>query len=152
MVPFYGQGMNAGLEDVRVLFEMLDAHGVYPTPQSPKNIQTNRALALSSYTAHRVPDAHTINDLALLNYHEMRSGVQSPLYKIRKWLDQTLEIWLPEWADWRSQYERVSFGNERYSEVVRKVRWQGRVLGVVGGAMMVGTVGAVGLGLRWWGR
>ena len=87
----------------------------------------------------------------------MRSGVQSPFYKIRKWLDQSLEIWLPEWADWRSQYERVSFGNERYSEVVRKVRWQGRVLGVVGGVVVMGVIGVVrrwggGWGGRWWGR
>ena len=26
MVPFYGQGMNAGLEDVRVLFDLIDKH------------------------------------------------------------------------------------------------------------------------------
>ena len=51
---------------------------------------------------------------------------------------------MPEWADWRSQYERVSFGNERYSEVVRKVRWQGRVLGVVGGVVVMGMIGGAG--------
>ncbi|KAK0516305.1 hypothetical protein JMJ35_000908 [Cladonia borealis] len=36
MVPFYGQGMNAGLEDVRVLFSFLDAHGVYPPNNTTK--------------------------------------------------------------------------------------------------------------------
>lgn len=161
MVPFYGQGMNAGLEDVRVLFNFLDAHGVYPnntnTPShsppclkpSPGNTSTPLASALTSYTTHRTPDAHTINSLALLNYIEMSSSVQSPLYKLRKLIEESVEVWCP-WLGWRTQYERVSFGNERYSVVRREVGRQGRILW---GGIAMGTVGMVaGVGVLglWW--
>ncbi|KAL9117269.1 MAG: hypothetical protein Q9187_006198, partial [Circinaria calcarea] len=94
MVPFYGQGMNAGLEDVRVLFDFLDAHNVY-TAHSTLAQRTARAAALEAYTAHRTPDAAAVNDLALRNYTEMRAGVTSPLYKVRKTLEESVDRWVP---------------------------------------------------------
>ena len=49
---------------------------------------------------------------------------------------------------WETQYARVSFENERYSEVVEKVERQGRVLM---GWMGLGAVGMLGLGVwRGW--
>ncbi|KAI4158026.1 MAG: hypothetical protein L6R39_000553 [Caloplaca ligustica] len=128
MVPFYGQGMNAGLEDVRTLFDFLDAHDVYS--DSPKLATTRdqrREGALNAYTAQRTPDAWTINDLALRNYEEMRSGVTSPIYRMRKWLEETINIYLPA-LGWRTQYTRVSFENQRYSEVEKAVARQGRII------------------------
>jgi kynurenine 3-monooxygenase len=98
MVPFYGQGMNSGLEDVRVLFSHLDSH-------------PSRAEALSKYSAQRTVDAHAINDLALENYTEMRASVTSSTYKARKWLEEKLSLWVPG-LGWTTKYTRVSFGNE----------------------------------------
>lgn len=134
MVPFYGQGMNAGLEDVRVLFETLDAHppSAYPSPIAA------RAAALDAYSAQRTPDAAAINDLALRNYKEMSHDVVSPLYQARKWVEETLSAWMPG-LGWATQYSRVSFGNMRYSEVERATERQGRVLGMVGSGMLAGT-------------
>ncbi|KAK5123353.1 hypothetical protein LTR85_002784 [Meristemomyces frigidus] len=126
MVPFYGQGMNAGLEDVRVLFQHLDAHPATPA---------GRTAALDSYSTERVPDAHTINDLALANYWEMHSGVRSPLTLIRKRVEEFLNDKLPS-TGFATQYARVSFSNQRYSEVVETVAKQGRIL--LGG--LIGTV------------
>jgi kynurenine 3-monooxygenase len=142
MVPFYGQGMNSGLEDVRVLFSHLDSH-------------PSRSSALLAYSAERSIDAHAINDLALQNYTEMRDSVTSPVYKARKWLEEKLSVWVPG-LGWTTKYSRVSFGNERYSEVVRRSERQGRLL-VVGLAGFISAplmVGAVGLWWRWrrWGR
>jgi kynurenine 3-monooxygenase len=120
MVPFYGQGMNAGLEDVRVLFDFLD---MYPKDQ---------AKALREYSKQREPDAQTINDLALGNYHEMASDVKKPLYLIRKWIEEKLYIYIPS-AGWATQYSRVTFSNMRYSEVQEAAHRQARILnGVVG--------------------
>lgn len=128
MVPFYGQGMNAGLEDVRTLFDFLDK---YPAEQ--------RAQALDEYTAYRVPDAHSINDLALQNYTEMRASVLSPTYRLRKFLEESLSKYLPS-LGWTTKYSRVSFSNERYSEVIAKSEYQGKML-------MRGFYGAVGVPL-----
>jgi kynurenine 3-monooxygenase len=140
MVPFYGQGMNAGLEDVRVLFDILDKNGVYDIAVPDNEARTKaRKLALEEYSAQRTPDAATINDLALKNYEEMRSGVQSPLYKMRKWMEETINVYLPS-LGWRTQYTRVSFESQRYSEIERAVQRQGRIL------MGVLTLGVVGLG------
>ncbi|ROW14168.1 hypothetical protein VPNG_04293 [Cytospora leucostoma] len=112
MVPFYGQGMNTGLEDVRTLFTFLDKHA-----------DGDRAKALEEYTAYRVPDAHTINDLALQNYVEMRAGVLSPAYRLRKFLEEGLSKYLPA-LGWQTKYSRVSFSNERYSEVIARSEYQ----------------------------
>lgn len=136
MVPFYGQGMNAGLEDVRVLFDILDRNGVYGQADLNKqNQEKSRANALDEYTTQRAPDAAAINDLALRNYEEMRSSVQSPTYKIRKWMEETVDLYLPAMG-WRTQYTRVSFENQRYSEVEKDVQRQGTLL-----------LGSLGLGL-----
>lgn len=118
MVPFYGQGMNAGLEDVRVLFEHLDAH-----PTSPEG----RTIALAAYNAERVADAHTINDLALGNYWEMHAGVRDPLHLLRKHVEEFLSDKFPS-TGFATQYSRVSFSNQRYSEVVKAVAKQKRLL------------------------
>ncbi|KAK0118469.1 kynurenine 3-monooxygenase, mitochondrial precursor [Cadophora gregata] len=146
MVPFYGQGMNAGLEDVFVLFSILDSHS-----PSPSSLVSTYSLghALATYSTHRRPDAHAINDLALQNYTEMRASVISPLYKARKYLEEHLSIWLPG-LGWRTKYSRVSFGNERYREVVRSDERQGRLLmSLLGGLSVGGLGGLIGLGI--WG-
>merc|ERR1712203_1344890 len=52
IVPFYGQGMNAGMEDIEVLMETYGAKG------SLKN-------AMAHYGQDRPKDAHAIADLAL---------------------------------------------------------------------------------------
>ena len=147
MVPFYGQGMNAGLEDVRVLFEILDRNGVYvQAPVDASARSKAREAALAQYTETRAPDAATINDLALRNYEEMRSGVRSPAYKIRKWMEETVTLYLPS-LGWRTQYTRISFENQRYSEVERDVQYQGKLLMRVLGftITLIGGAGTFGL-------
>lgn len=147
MVPFYGQGMNAGLEDVRVLFDIMDKHGIYDsdTPDDAAR-EKAREAALDQYTSQRAPDAAAINDLALRNYEEMRSSVQSPLYKMRKWMEETVNVYLPS-LGWRTQYTRVSFENQRYSEVEQAVQRQGRILMGVLGLGLVGMGGLTAFGL-----
>ncbi|KAL9593504.1 MAG: hypothetical protein Q9179_005850 [Wetmoreana sp. 5 TL-2023] len=147
MVPFYGQGMNAGLEDVRVLFDVLDSHNVYDdSAELATTRKERRGGALNAYTAQRTPDAAAINDLALRNYEEMRSGVKSPVYRLRKWLEETVNVYLPR-LGWRTQYSRVSFENQRYSEVERAVARQGRIIATLLGLGLVGLGGFTALGL-----
>ena len=99
MVPFYGQGMNCGFEDVVVFFELLDKIGF-----------DNLDSLLNAYSEQRVPDAFAICDLAVANYEEvyfsiilfvkkkkfifykknMRFLVTTTGYKLRKKLDNFL--------------------------------------------------------------
>ncbi|KAF2224560.1 hypothetical protein BDZ85DRAFT_104004 [Elsinoe ampelina] len=185
MVPFYGQGMNAGLEDVRVLFETLDRHyspftnghtksrpslpapspsahcSTSPSSGAPSSAPSSSpspnptiAAALQEYSSIRVPQAAAICDLALQNYQEMRADVQSPLYLLRKKVEEGLSKWLPG-LGWATQYSRVSFENVPYDEVIARAKRQGTVLGwwfsaVLGGVGVgLGYAGVVGLkGLR----
>jgi kynurenine 3-monooxygenase len=147
MVPFYGQGMNAGLEDVRVLYEHLDQ--THPSADSPA---AARSLALDSYTKTRHADAVAISDLALANYAEMSSHVLSPLYRLRKFVEEFMTHHAPR-LGWATQYARVSFGNERYSTVKDEARRQKRILRaiailVLGGGLASGTALALSVVTR----
>ena len=68
MVPFYGQGLNCGLEDVRVLTALLHEAGVDPTAvREPDDFDLRLAGALSRYSETRHEDLIAINDLAMDN-------------------------------------------------------------------------------------
>ncbi|KAG9241233.1 kynurenine 3-monooxygenase-like protein [Calycina marina] len=145
MVPFYGQGMNAGLEDVNVLYRILDAHP--STAVAGATLDSTRAAALDEYSTVRAPDAYSINELALQNYIEMRASVTSPVYKLRKWLEETLSVYAPE-LGWQTQYSRVSFGNEPYAQVIKKSKRQSDVLlmslmGIITGPVIIGALAAL---------
>lgn len=142
VLPFYGQGLNAGLEDIQFLFECLDKHGVYG-PEAHKHSSASRALArqlaFQEYTDARSADAHAINDLSKQNYVEMRSGVTQPLYRLRKYVEEALYHYVPQ-LGWQTQYTRVSFSNQRYSEIIRVNRRQGKILSAVFGSTVLSTL------------
>jgi kynurenine 3-monooxygenase len=71
MVPFYGQGLNCGLEDVRILSTLLDSEAVDPllhTPDASEDEVDRRLLrVLERYTDGRYQDLLAISDLAMDN-------------------------------------------------------------------------------------
>jgi kynurenine 3-monooxygenase len=157
MVPFYGQGMNSGLEDVRVLFSVLDKYSstsatlsedIITPSVNPSLLDHHRAQALAEYSAIRTVDGAAINDLALQNYIEMRASVISPVYRLRKFLEETLSVYVPS-LGWQTKYSRVSFGNERYSEVVRQSERQGKML-IRGLLSLVFSPVVVAAAVSWW--
>lgn len=153
VLPFYGQGLNAGLEDVRILYELFDKYGVY-SPQNTRDsarVKEVREAALEEYTRQRVPDAHAINDLSRRNYIEMRWGVKSHTYRIRKAIEEALYQYAPG-LGWSTQYARVSFGNQRYSEVEKATARQSKVLIRTLAAMLFSAVGLVGVWMWRWRR
>jgi len=62
-VPFYGQGLNCGLEDVRVLASILAAHSVTGTTGSTTDLEA----ALKEFSEVRKNDLKAILQLALSN-------------------------------------------------------------------------------------
>ncbi|KAE8150524.1 kynurenine 3-monooxygenase [Aspergillus avenaceus] len=147
ILPFYGQGLNTGLEDIRVLFEILDQHSAYDSNASLRARQESRRAAFQAYTEQRTADAHAINDLSKQNYLEMRWGVKTPLYKIRKSVEEALDLYVPSMG-WKTQYARVSFSTQRYSDVVKAVHRQGRILGLGLASAVVSSMAVIGV-LMW---
>jgi kynurenine 3-monooxygenase len=97
MVPFYGQGLNCGLEDVRVLLTLLQEECVVPSRTMPNSgdpesdsIDQRLFKALSRYSASRHEDVVAICELAMDNYIEMRHSVTTPAYIMKKALDHFL--------------------------------------------------------------
>ncbi|KAL3475157.1 hypothetical protein BJX99DRAFT_162468 [Aspergillus californicus] len=145
VLPFYGQGLNAGLEDIQVLFNCLDRHGVYSdSNHTPSSRAMARQAAFADYTNTRTADTHAINDLSRQNYVEMRWTVKQPLYRLRKAIEEALYHYVPS-LGWQTQYTRVSFTNQRYSEIIDLNRRQGRILGAVFGSTVVSVLAVAGI-------
>ncbi|KAK9470078.1 uncharacterized protein V1510DRAFT_441654 [Dipodascopsis tothii] len=134
MVPFYGQGMNCGFEDVRELFRRLDAA---PTV----------ADALAAYTAERRRDLYAISDLAMANYVEMRDSVTSRSYLLRKAVEELLYRYAPRLGV-RTLYHMVSFTSTPYHLALERTAAQGRAFRVAA-ATGVGAAGLLATGLLW---
>ncbi|KAI8373472.1 hypothetical protein EDC96DRAFT_438354 [Choanephora cucurbitarum] len=117
MVPFYGQGMNCGFQDVEVLHQILDRFGVHPVIQDD-SIQGLKE-ALDAYSESRAKDAHAICDLALYNYYEMRSAVTSVRFIARKKLEHAIHYIFPKLII--PLYTMVSFSTLPYSKAIE--RW-----------------------------
>lgn len=106
MVPFYGQGMNAGFEDCRILDEMLNTHG------------EDWATALNAFQNVRKEDADAITQLAFDNFVEMRDLVADPAFLLRKQIEAKLHDLHPR--HWIPLYSMVTFNdNIRYSDAYR---------------------------------
>ncbi|CAP39652.1 Protein CBG23368 [Caenorhabditis briggsae] len=114
MVPFYGQGMNCGFEDCLVFSETLEEQN------------NDIASAVQVYSERRVNDAHTINDLAMYNYEELKDLVNKNSYKLRKKFDGFMNAIFPK--SWIPLYSMVTFTRIPYSEVVDRRRKQDRIL------------------------
>lgn len=114
VVPFYGQGMNAGFEDCLVFSEIME--------QCNNDFRT----CVPEFSQLRVPDAHAISDLAMYNYKEMRSHVNSRWFLYRKYIDNTLHMLMP--STFIPLYSMVTFTRIRYHDVVLRWKWQNRVI------------------------
>ncbi|XP_046997114.1 kynurenine 3-monooxygenase-like [Schistocerca americana] len=130
MVPFYGQGMNAGFEDCLLLDELLASKG--------------QAEALFEFSRLRSPDAHAIVDLAMYNYIEMRDLVTRSSFLIRKRVDLVLQRLMP--ALWVPLYTSVTFSSMRYHKCLQNKHWQDKVMQrVATGATVVAVAAAAAL-------
>ncbi|XP_051231355.1 kynurenine 3-monooxygenase [Dicentrarchus labrax] len=114
VVPFYGQGMNAGFEDCIVFDEIME------------QFNEDFSAVLPEYTRVRVPDDHAIADLAMYNYIEMRAHVNSRWFLFRKYVDNFLHFVMPRTII--PLYTMVTFTRTRYHEAVERWHWQDKVI------------------------
>lgn len=105
IVPFYGQGMNAGFEDCFVLDRLMDEFG------------DDWDGLLKAYEVERKPDADAIADLAMRNFVEMRDLTGDPEFLLRKKIEVRFSEKYPE--KWTPLYSLVTFSPEvRYSDAI----------------------------------
>ncbi|MDX1627354.1 MAG: NAD(P)/FAD-dependent oxidoreductase [Fulvivirga sp.] len=115
IVPFYGQGMNSGFEDCRILNQMLEEDA------------DNWDEVLPKFQALRKPDADAISDLALQNFIEMRDLVGDEDFLLRKKIESKIQDQYPQ--QWIPLYSMVTFNEDmRYSEALRRGKIQQRIM------------------------
>lgn len=105
IVPFYGQGMNAGFEDVRILDALLDHY------------KDEWGETIAAYQQDRKPNADAIAELARQNFVEMRDLVADENFVLRKKIEALIhrkdKTYLP-------LYSMVTFSDLPYSEALAK--------------------------------
>ncbi|MEN3026090.1 MAG: NAD(P)/FAD-dependent oxidoreductase [Chlorobiota bacterium] len=114
IVPFYGQGMNAGFEDCVLLLQFLQRY------------DSDWGIAFRAFERFRKPHADAIAQLALENFVEMRDKVADPCFLLRKRLEQYLADRYPD--RFVPLYTMVTFSHMPYAEALRRGHLQDRIL------------------------
>lgn len=113
-VPFYGQGMNAGFEDCRVLNELMLEH----------NHDWDKIWA--AYSPIRKPNGDALQDLSLDNYNEMANLVGDPAFLLRKKIEAKFNKLYPN--KWLPLYSQVTFSNIPYSVAYEQGKKQREIM------------------------
>jgi kynurenine 3-monooxygenase len=115
IVPFYGQGMNAGFEDCHILNQLLDQY------------HDDWERALPAFQSQRKKDTDAIAKLALDNFIEMRDLVADADFLLRKKIEARLHELYP--TQWIPQYSMVTFHeNIPYSQAYALGQKQKRIM------------------------
>ena len=115
IVPFFGQGMNCGFEDCRVLDGLIDKH------------KEDWQAILREYQSLRKPDADAIADLAINNFTEMRDKTADPKFLLQKKIEAKLHEKYPD--KWIPAYSQVTFSPHiRYSEALQRGQKQEAIM------------------------
>jgi len=115
IVPFFGQGMNCGFEDCRILDELVEKY------------DHKWDEILINYQALRKPDADAIADLAVGNFIEMRDRTADPKFLLQKKIEGMLHEKYPD--QWIPAYSQVTFSpGIRYSEALQRGQKQEAIM------------------------
>ncbi|NND78360.1 MAG: FAD-dependent monooxygenase [Maribacter sp.] len=104
IVPFYGQGMNAGFEDIYVLNEIIKEQG------------DNWEGIFQQYQKQRKPNADAIAELSYRNFVEMSSKTADPKFLLQKKIEKRFAEKHPD--KWTPLYSRVTFSFRPYAEAL----------------------------------
>jgi kynurenine 3-monooxygenase len=104
IVPFYGQGMNSGFEDISILNDMMQLYG------------DDWKTILSEYQLSRKPNADAIAELSYRNFMEMSSKTADEKFLLQKKIEKLFSDKYPDL--WIPLYSRVTFSDRPYSEAL----------------------------------
>jgi kynurenine 3-monooxygenase len=114
IVPFYGQGMNAGFEDISVLYEMMLEYG------------DDWEAVFSEYQKSRKPNADAIAELSYRNFMEMSSKTADDKFLLQKKIEKWFSEKHPD--KWIPLYSRVTFSNKPYTEALALGDFQNAIM------------------------
>jgi kynurenine 3-monooxygenase len=115
IVPFFGQGMNCGFEDCRVLVELLDAH------------DDDWSRAMPAFERARKENADAIATFALENFVEMRDKIADPAFQLRRRVEAAVARVCEK--DFTPSYTMVTFRPQLpYADALRQARKQDAIL------------------------
>ncbi len=106
IVPFFGQGMNAGFEDCTILNSLLNEQG-----------DDDWKKTFHAFEQSRKPDADAICDLALNNFIEMRDLVADAHFLEKKKIEKMIAAKFP--GQYISPYQMVSFSTIPYEKALQ---------------------------------
>ncbi len=105
IVPFYGQGMNAGFEDITVLDDIIDRLG-----------DEDWQAIFEAYQEARKPNTDAIAELSYRNFIEMSSKTADPAFILQKKIEKRFSEKHPD--KWLPLYSRVTFSHSPYEEAL----------------------------------
>jgi len=104
IVPFYGQGMNSGFEDISILNDMIQLYG------------NDWKTIFSEYQKSRKPNADAIAELSYRNFMEMSTKTADEKFLLQKKIEKVFSDKYPNL--WIPLYSRVTFSDRPYSEAL----------------------------------
>ncbi|MFI2743903.1 FAD-dependent oxidoreductase [Zhouia sp. PK063] len=104
IVPFYGQGMNVGFEDITVLDELMDQY------------ENDWSAIFKAYENSRKPNTDAIAELSFRNAQEMSSKTADAKFLLRKQIEKWFSAKHPD--KWLPLYSRVTFSRRPYKEAL----------------------------------
>ncbi|PIB29825.1 FAD-dependent oxidoreductase [Maribacter sp. 4G9] len=114
IVPFYGQGMNAGFEDIYELNDLIRTYG------------DDWETIFKNYQEKRKPNADAIAELSYRNFMEMSSKTADPLFLLQKKIEKRFAEKHPE--KWIPAYSRVTFSDRPYAEALAEGDFQEKIM------------------------
>mmetsp|Transcript_4842 Transcript_4842/g.18102 ORF Transcript_4842/g.18102 Transcript_4842/m.18102 type:complete len:508 (-) Transcript_4842:104-1627(-) len=122
IVPFFGQGVNAGFEDVTKFFEIFNSE---KTSEANPEARLNRTIPI--YSKSRKRDVDTISDLAVEHFEDMKRNTTSQDYFKKKHYESDLQAMIPN-GGFIPLYSMVTFSNRSYYESLQKSKLQQRFI------------------------
>lgn len=114
LVPFFGQGMNSGFEDCRILNDLLDQY------------DDEWARVMPAFYEARKPNTDAVAEMSMGNYHEIQNDIRDEHFNFKKQLELHLMQHYP--TRYVSKHVLVMFTNTPYATALAHGRLQGELL------------------------
>nr|WP_297308713.1 NAD(P)/FAD-dependent oxidoreductase [uncultured Flavobacterium sp.] len=104
IVPFYGQGMNAGFEDISEMYNQMQIHG------------NDWETIFKEYQKIRKPNGDAIAELSFRNFVEMGTSTADEKFLLQKKIEAKFTEKYPD--KWLPLYDRVTFSLNPYIDAL----------------------------------